>query len=128
MSDGKEMTGRGARSRPRAAQQRSALDDMAQNADAAANLLKSLAHGHRLRILCLLAGGKELSVGQLNERIALSQSALSQHLSRLRAKGLVATRREAQTIYYRLGAAPVEEIIGALHGIYCRAPRPRPKR
>lgn len=118
---------RAAALQPRAAHQ-AAMDDMAGNADAAANLLKSLAHGHRLRILCLLAGGQELSVGQLNERIALSQSALSQHLSRLRAKGLVSTRREAQTIYYRLGAGPVEAVIAALHGIYCGNSNLRPRR
>ena len=114
MADRKKMTGRAAPRRPRVA--RAALDDMVENADAAASLLKSL------------AGGRELPVGQLNERIALSQSALSQHLSRLRAKGIVSTRREAQTIYYRLGAGPVEEIIAALHGIYCDTSRPGPRR
>lgn len=64
-------------------------------------LLRSLANPQRLRILSLLAGG-ELSVGDLLTHIALTQSALSQHLAKLRAQGLVATRRQAQTIYYRI--------------------------
>ncbi len=88
------------------------------HADEASRLLKSLAHGQRLRVLCLLAGG-ELSVGQINERVDLSQSALSQQLARLRADGLVATRREAQTIYYRVAAGPARALIAALHDIYC---------
>ena len=94
---------------------------MRRNAGAAAQLLKTLANDQRLRVLCLLVGG-ELSVGQINERIDLSQSALSQHLARLRDEGLVATRREAQTIYYGLAAGPVREIIRTLHGIYCGVP------
>ena len=64
-------------------------------------LLRSLANPQRLKILSLLAGG-ELSVGDLLTHIALTQSALSQHLAKLRAQGLVATRRQAQTIYYRI--------------------------
>src|SRR5690349_14850738 len=96
----------------------SSLGDMSRQAGDAAQLLKMLGHEQRLRVLCLLVGG-ELSVGQLNERIDLSQSALSQHLAKLREQGLVATRREAQTIYYRLIDGPVAAIIETLHGIYC---------
>lgn len=92
--------------------------EMSRQAGDAAQLLKLLAHEQRLRVLCLLVGG-ELSVGQLNERIDLSQSALSQHLAKLREQGLVATRREAQTIYYRLSSGPAAEIIETLHAIYC---------
>lgn len=66
-----------------------------------AGLLRTLANPQRLKILCLLAGG-ELSVGDLHGQIALTQSALSQHLSKLRAQNLVATRRQSQTIYYRI--------------------------
>jgi len=90
---------------------------MRKNADAAAQLLKMLANGQRLRVLCLLVEG-ELSVGQINERVDLSQSALSQHLAKLREEELVATRREAQTIYYRLTSGPAKRILAALHDIY----------
>lgn len=95
-------------------------DAMQANADAAARLLKMLANGQRLRVLCLLIGG-ELSVGQINERIDLSQSALSQHLAKLREEGLVETRRESQTIYYRLSSGPAQRVIESLHDIYCAA-------
>jgi ArsR family transcriptional regulator, virulence genes transcriptional regulator len=91
---------------------------MRKNADAAARLLKMLANGQRLRVLCLLIEG-ELSVGQINERVDLSQSALSQHLAKLREEELVATRREAQTIYYRLSSGPAGQILAALYDIYC---------
>lgn len=93
-------------------------DTMRENADEAAQLLKVLANGQRLRVLCLLVD-EELSVGEINERIDLSQSALSQHLAKLREEGLVTTRREAQTIYYQLTSGPTKRIISELHDIYC---------
>lgn len=89
-----------------------------QNADEAARLLRALANPQRLRVLCLLVSN-ELSVGQINECVALSQSALSQHLAVLREEGLVHTRREAQTIFYSLAKGPAQTLIIALHGIYC---------
>jgi ArsR family transcriptional regulator, virulence genes transcriptional regulator len=95
-------------------------DAMRKNADTAAQLLKMLANGQRLRVLCLLVEG-ELSVGQINERVKLSQSALSQHLAKLREEDLVATRREAQTIYYTLSSGPAKHILAALYQIYCGA-------
>jgi len=94
------------------------FEALGRKAEEAARLLKMLAHEQRLRVLCLLVEG-ELPVGQINERVALSQSALSQHLAKLREEGLVATRREAQTVYYRLASGPAARVIGALHGIYC---------
>lgn len=94
---------------------------MTAHADTASRLLKSIANAQRLRILCLLAAG-ERNVGELNELLDLSQSALSQHLARLRDDGLVTTRREAQTIHYRLAEGPVRQIIKTLYGIYCAAP------
>jgi len=81
-------------------------------------LLKSLANESRLAILCVLANG-ECSVGRLNEILELSQSALSQHLAVLREQGLVQTRRESQTIYYRLADTPALDVIALLHDIYC---------
>lgn len=101
-----------------------------RNADEASRLLKMLAHEQRLRVLCLLVDG-ELSVRHINERIDLSQSALSQHLAKLRDEGLVSTRREAQTVYYRLSSGPAAQILETLHAIYCTeesATRKRSKR
>ncbi len=94
---------------------------MTAHADTASRLLKSIANAQRLRILCLLAAG-ERNVGELNELLDLSQSALSQHLARLREDGLVATRRAAQTIHYRLASGPAKRLIKTLHGIYCATP------
>jgi len=91
---------------------------MREHAEDASNLLKALANSQRLHILCMLAEG-ERSVGEMNDSMELSQSALSQHLAKLRSMGLVATRREAQTIYYQLAAGPAQKLIVALHGIYC---------
>jgi DNA-binding transcriptional ArsR family regulator len=94
------------------------FDTMRRNASDAVSLLKGLANESRLMIVCVLAEG-ELSVGQLNQRIKLSQSALSQHLAVLREQGLVQTRRESQTIYYRLADSAAIDIIGLLHDVYC---------
>ena len=91
---------------------------MRAHAGDAARLLRALANDKRLMLLCLLFGG-ERSVGELNARVDLSQSALSQHLAVLRDEGLVTTRREAQTIYYALAEGPAQQILATLHGIYC---------
>jgi DNA-binding transcriptional ArsR family regulator len=93
-------------------------------ADAAAAFLKQLANPNRLVILCELLGG-ERSVGELEAVVGLSQSALSQHLAKLRAARLVSTRRESQTIYYALADPGVGKIIGALYEVYCRPARRR---
>ena len=95
------------------------LAAMASHADEAARLLRALANPHRLLVLCVLSEG-ELAVGELNARVELSQSALSQHLAVLREDGLVATRREGQTILYRLNPGPAPAIIRTLHDLYCR--------
>ena len=94
------------------------FDAMQRNASDAANLLKGLANESRLMIMCVLSEG-EVSVGQLNQRINLSQSALSQHLAVLREQELVQTRRESQTIYYRLADTAAMSIIELLHDVYC---------
>ncbi|MFQ2913159.1 ArsR/SmtB family transcription factor [Aeromonas caviae] len=75
------------------------LEEMEANAGRAVTLLKALANERRLFILCQLLD-RELSVGELNEVLGLSQSAMSQHLAVLRRDELVATRKEAQTVYY----------------------------
>lgn len=94
------------------------LARMAAHAGEAARLLKHLAHETRLLILCHLWEG-EMSVGEINERVRVSQSALSQHLALLRAEGLVATRRQAQSIFYRLADEKAASVLALLHGIYC---------
>lgn len=94
---------------------------MAAQAEAAAELLKTLGNPQRLRILCLLVEG-EHSVGEINAHVPLSQSALSQHLAVLREQGLVETRREAQTIHYALADGPARALLGTLHDLYCPSP------
>ena len=96
------------------------FDAMERNATVAVNLLKGLANESRLMIMCVLSEG-EVSVGQLNERIKISQSALSQHLAVLREQGLVETRRESQTIYYRLADTAAMSVIELLREVYCEA-------
>lgn len=96
-------------------------EQFAAQAAEAANVLKSLAHEGRLLVLCMLAEAGEVSAGELTSRIGLSQSALSQHLSRLRAEGLVTTRKQAQSVFYRIADPKVLDILNALHGIYCPA-------
>ena len=95
-------------------------NSMSAHADAAANILKALANSHRLMIVYTLAMG-ELSVGLLNERIQLSQSSLSQHLSVLRGQGLVKTRRKSQTVYYALADGIASRIINLLYDHYTSA-------
>ncbi len=95
------------------------LTAMQARAEDASRLLKALGNAQRLRVLCLLVN-QEMSVGQINEELPdLSQSALSQHLAKLREEGLVRTRREAQTIWYALEDGPAQQIIATLSGIYC---------
>lgn len=94
------------------------LIDLQRNTERAERLLKALANRHRLMILCELYKG-ERSVSALNQSLPLSQSALSQHLARLRADGLVKTRRDAQSIHYSLEDPMTEKIIAALAEIYC---------
>src|SRR5512140_3266910 len=82
------------------------MAEMHSHVGEAAGFLKALGNEHRLLILCSLLEGP-LAVGDLNQRVELSQSALSQHLALLRAAGLVETRRESQSIFYSLPAGPV---------------------
>lgn len=92
---------------------------MQARASDAADLLKALANPQRLRLLCMLVG-TEKAVGQLNDQLPeLSQSALSQHLARLREQGLVRTRRESQTIWYSLEEGPAQVVIATLYDIFC---------
>lgn len=94
------------------------MEQMREHAADAARLMSALGNESRLMILCLLAEGEQ-SVGDINAIVPLSQSALSQQLARLRAQGLVETRRESQTIYYTLADGPAGKVIHLLHDIYC---------
>jgi DNA-binding transcriptional ArsR family regulator len=104
----------------------SRIAQMHEHADEAAQLMKVLGNEQRLLILCNLIKGP-LSVGELNARLDLSQSALSQHLAQLRELGAVETRREAQSIFYSLPAGPVTRVMAVLQDIYCNT-RPRSAR
>lgn len=94
------------------------MNAMQAGAASAVKLLKALANERRLFILCHLLD-TEMSVGEMNEHLGLSQSALSQHLALLRNDGFVSTRKEAQTVYYSLKSDEVREMIGLLHRLYC---------
>lgn len=88
------------------------------SAGRAATLLRLLANEKRLMILCQLGDG-ELAVGDIQSRVGLSQSALSQHLAMLRAEGIVATRREGQAIFYRLDDPAAMRVIETLAELFC---------
>ncbi len=98
--------------------------EFAAKAGEAATLLRALANETRLMVLCTLVAG-EHSVSELQEACNLSQSALSQHLARLRDEGLVATRRQAQSIYYRLDDPMAASLLGTLAALYCPPKRKR---
>ena len=95
------------------------IAELERKAADAASLLKLLANENRLLILCRLAQTKELSVGELTAAVGVSQSALSQHLAMLRAQGVVETRRDAQTVFYRLADPATARLLGLLRDIYC---------
>jgi ArsR family transcriptional regulator len=86
-----------------------------------AAVLRAIANEHRLTILCRLVEDGEANVTALAEAVGLSQSALSQHLARMREEGLVAFRRESQTLWYRIADRRTEKLIATLHRLYCSA-------
>lgn len=93
-------------------------EDLSSVAEEAAELLGAMANPKRMLVLCKLLEG-ERSVGDLANVVGLSQAALSQHLGKMRALGLVTTRREAQTVYYRLASDNVRAVLKTLYAIYC---------
>ncbi len=93
--------------------------DMRARAQEVAVHLSMMSNANRLMVLCHLLDG-EMTVGALLGRLELSQSALSQHLARLREADLVATRRDGQTIYYRIADPRVMDMMAALYKIYCQ--------
>jgi DNA-binding transcriptional ArsR family regulator len=95
------------------------LESLEQRAGEAAQLLKLLANETRLLILCRLVANGEMSVNAIVAAARLGQSAVSQHLAKLREDNLVATRRDGQTIYYRIADTNVARVIAVLKDIYC---------
>lgn len=94
------------------------LETLQENARRASALLKAMSNEHRLMVLCQLGAG-EKCVGELEKLVGLSQSALSQHLARLRRDDLVKTRRSAQTIFYSLKGKEASAVINTLYCLYC---------
>ncbi len=89
-----------------------------ESAGRAASLLRLLANEKRLMILCQIVDG-ELNVGEIQSRVGLSQSALSQHLALLRDDGVVATRREGRSIHYRIADPAALRVIQTLAELFC---------
>ncbi len=85
-----------------------------------ADILRAVANQRRLMILCKLVEWGEASVSTLAGAVGLSQSALSQHLARMRDEGIVETRRESQTIWYRIADPRIEQLLATLYGLFCR--------
>ena len=100
------------------------LDRMVDNAKRASDFLKALAHESRLMILCILAEG-EKSVSELEDMLELRQPTVSQQLARLRADGLVGTRRDGKAIYYNLASDEARVIIGAVYDVFCKKMKKR---
>lgn len=94
------------------------IDKIRENVSLAERYLKGMANQNRLLILCALMD-REVSVGELNAEVDLSQSALSQHLAVLRELGFVSTRKEAQIVYYRVCDDKVRGLLSSLHQIFC---------
>jgi ArsR family transcriptional regulator, virulence genes transcriptional regulator len=95
------------------------MAELERKAAEASALLKLLANENRLLILCRLALKGEMSVNDIADAVGLSQSALSQHLAKMRDEGLVATRREAQTVFYRIADKNAQRLLMLLKDIYC---------
>jgi len=103
------------------------IEQLAPKAAEAESFLKAMASRHRLMILCELHEG-ELSVSALQEALGLGQSSLSQHLARLRADGLVETRRVSQTIFYRIDNPKVSRMMQALYESFCAGEKKKKKK
>jgi len=100
---------------------REAVDPAAFEANAleVADVLRALANERRLQILCVLMEREETNVGTLVSRIGISQSALSQHLAKMRDEGIIAFRRESQTLWYRIVDPRIRELMAELYRLYC---------
>ncbi|MDD4977006.1 MAG: metalloregulator ArsR/SmtB family transcription factor [Gallionella sp.] len=92
--------------------------DREQDIQQAAQAIKAMAHPLRLRILCLL-GDQEVSVQDIVEHVGTSQSNISQHLAILRDKGVLATRKEANFVYYRINDPRTLKLVGLMREVFC---------
>jgi ArsR family transcriptional regulator, virulence genes transcriptional regulator len=101
------------------------LSDLQNNAEKVADILRALANERRLMILCQLVEYGEATVGSLVDAVGISQSALSQHLAKMREEGIVAFRRDSQTIWYRIADPRIEQLFATLHALFCRTQRRR---
>jgi len=90
-----------------------------------ARILRALGNGRRLAILCKLVEWGEANVNSLADAVDLSQSALSQHLAKMRSEGIVTYRRDSQTLWYRIADPKIEQLFGALHQVFCAPTKPR---
>jgi ArsR family transcriptional regulator len=95
--------------------------DFEAGAPGVAKTLQMLGNERRLIILCRLSSAGEMTVGGLADAVGLSQSALSQHLAKMRDDGIVSFRREGQTLWYRIADPRIEQLMTALHGLFCGA-------
>jgi len=94
------------------------LIDREEDIEQAAQAIKAIAHPLRLKILCVL-GGQEISVQDIVEQVGTSQSNISQHLAILRAKGVLATRKDANRVFYRIGDPRTLKLIGMMREVFC---------
>ena len=99
------------------------LDNL-QTATEVANILRALANERRLMIACKLVEWGEANVTTLAAAVGLSQSALSQHLAKMREEGIVTYRRESQTLWYRIADPRIEQLFATLHGLFCNPAQP----
>ena len=98
---------------------RGTMDKLGKNAEEAADILSLLANGKRLTIVEHLLEN-EMSVGAIAKKLSLSQSALSQHLARMREEGLVAFRRDGQSLWYRIADPRIDALLASLERVFCR--------
>jgi len=96
------------------------LDRLVRQAGEASALLRAIANQQRLLILCHLAEAGEMNVSALQAELTLGQSALSQHLAKLRDEGIVAFRRDAQTLFYRIADPRAAKLLAVLHDEFCK--------
>ena len=96
------------------------LTSFETKAETVAGLLKAMGNGRRLMLMCKLVEHGEMTAGDLAREVGLSQSACSQHLGKMRQEGLVAFRRESQTLWYRIADPRTETLMASLYQLYCK--------
>ena len=97
--------------------------DFGRDVTVVAGILRALSNERRLMILCKLVEWGEANVGTLADAVGVSQSALSQHLAKMRDEGLLSFRRESRTVWYRIADPRIEQLFATLHDLFCRQTR-----